>query len=213
MTQIGFLKDLTIHKLPYDFDGGKVLKFIIEDMKLDKFHYGKIALILNGTKQEVIEFSATETQIQAAFEMFNQFLSIRVFTLILNNTDICSDTIEKVIRPKTHLFDNLEEFKLIDSSQYRGLFGIFLSFFQNLRNIKKLTFDTQDRNINVILEECLPKMKNLEEICLTSTAANVNVRFEKIKSYSKNLKRFSVPVELVPVAEKVFDGQIEVFGI
>lgn len=74
-SQKGFLKELTIHQLPFDFDGGRVLKFIIEEMKLEKFYYGKIPLILNGQKQEVEEFEASEIQIQSVFEMFRQFRS------------------------------------------------------------------------------------------------------------------------------------------
>jgi len=36
------LKELTIHELPFDFDGGEVLKYIIEEMNLETFYYGKI---------------------------------------------------------------------------------------------------------------------------------------------------------------------------
>jgi len=71
--QLEHIKTLTIDKLPSDFDGGKILKYIIEEMNLDKFHYGKIPLILNGQKQEVKEFEANENQIQSTFEMFRQF--------------------------------------------------------------------------------------------------------------------------------------------
>ncbi|KAL7011721.1 hypothetical protein ACKWTF_014406 [Chironomus riparius] len=213
VSQLGILKELTIHKLPFDFNGGNVLKFIIEDMQLDKFYYGKIPLILNGTKQEVLDFTATEVQIEAAFEMFRQFPTIQSFTLIINNTDICSDAIDKVINPKTYLFDKLDEFKLIDKSGFRGLFGVFLGFFKNLRNIKKLTFDTQDRNILVILEECLPKMRNLEEICLTSKLPNSVKRFEIIKKLVKGLKKLTIPAELVTIAEKIFDIQVEIVEI
>lgn len=73
-TQKGHLKELTIHQLPFDFDGGKVLKYIIEEMDLKKFHYGKIPLILDGQKQDVREFEANEIQVQSSFEMF-QFKS------------------------------------------------------------------------------------------------------------------------------------------
>jgi len=66
---------LTIHKLPFDFDGGKVLKYIIEEMGLQKFYYGKIPLILNGRKQDVKEFEANEIQITSTYEMFRQFPS------------------------------------------------------------------------------------------------------------------------------------------
>lgn len=74
-TQKGTLKELTIHSLPMDFDGGIVLKYIME-MGLEKFYYGKIPLILDGRKQEMIkEFSATELNISSMIEMFTQFPS------------------------------------------------------------------------------------------------------------------------------------------
>jgi len=73
--QLGHLKELTIHKLPFDFDGGKVLKYIIEEMNLDKFYYGKIPLILNGRRQDVKEFEANEIQITSTYEMLRQFPS------------------------------------------------------------------------------------------------------------------------------------------
>ncbi|KAL7016864.1 hypothetical protein ACKWTF_010170 [Chironomus riparius] len=209
-SQLGFLKELTIHKLPFDFDGNEFLKFIIEEMQLTKFYYGKIPLILKGTKQEIKDFSATETQVKSAFEMFRQFGSIRKFSLILNNIDICSDEIENVINPDTDLFSNLEEYKLIDKSELRGLFGVFLGFYQKLINIKKLTFDTQDKNIEVILEESLPYMRNLEEICLTSNAKS---RFEIIKKLVGSLKKLIVPKDLMPIAKQVFEDQIEILEI
>ncbi|KAL7014203.1 hypothetical protein ACKWTF_015796 [Chironomus riparius] len=73
--QKGFLKELVIHQLPYDFDGGNVLKFIIEQMGLDQFYYGKIPLIYDRKIQPVLEFMATEIQLCAMFEMFRQFPS------------------------------------------------------------------------------------------------------------------------------------------
>ncbi|CAH1735069.1 unnamed protein product [Chironomus riparius] len=86
-SQKGSLKELTIHELPYDFDGGKVLKYIIEELNLDTFYYGKIPLILNGQKQQVKEFTASEIQITSAFEMIQQFPSIKKFTLKISGTD------------------------------------------------------------------------------------------------------------------------------
>jgi len=74
-TQKSFLKELVIHKLPYDFDGGKVLKFIIEQMGLDRFYYGKIPLIYDRQIQPVQEFMANEIQLCAMYEMFRQFPS------------------------------------------------------------------------------------------------------------------------------------------
>jgi len=72
-SQMGKLKELTIHQLPYDFDGGKVLKFILESMNLQTFYYGDIPLILNSRKQAVYEFMANEIQITSLYEMFLQF--------------------------------------------------------------------------------------------------------------------------------------------
>lgn len=82
--QTGYLKELTIHQLPYDFDGGKVLKYIIEQMGLNNFYYGKIPLIIHGTKQQVKKFSANEIQIQSVYEMFRQF-NCNIFILIIFN--------------------------------------------------------------------------------------------------------------------------------
>jgi hypothetical protein len=72
-SQKGSLKELTIHELPFDFDGGKVLKYIIEEMNLKTFNYGKIPLIFNGQKQDVKEFTATHLQLTSIFEMIRQF--------------------------------------------------------------------------------------------------------------------------------------------
>lgn len=72
-SQRGDLKELTIQQLPNDFDGGRVLKYIFAEMNLDTFYYGKIPLILNGKKQEVEEFAATEIQIRSALELIEQF--------------------------------------------------------------------------------------------------------------------------------------------
>lgn len=73
ISQQGSLKELRINQLPYDFDGGRVIKFIINEMNLEKFYYQNIPIILNGQKQNVKHISTKETQITAAFEMFRQF--------------------------------------------------------------------------------------------------------------------------------------------
>jgi hypothetical protein len=72
-SQKGHLKELKLSKLPYDFDGDEILKYIIEEMDLRTFYYGNTPLILNGKKQNVKEFMVQEVQIQSAFEMFRQF--------------------------------------------------------------------------------------------------------------------------------------------
>jgi len=72
-SQQGYLKELTIHMLPYDYDGGEMLKFMIEEMALEKFYLGKTPLILDGKKQNVTELTAWEVNATAFFEMFRQF--------------------------------------------------------------------------------------------------------------------------------------------
>lgn len=67
------LRELKIKQLPYDFDGGKILRFIIQKMDLKNFYYGDIPLILNWKKQDVKHISADETQILALFEMLQLF--------------------------------------------------------------------------------------------------------------------------------------------
>lgn len=78
-SQKGSLKELVIHQLPLDFDGGDVLKYIIEEMNLDKFYYGKIELILNGKKQNILEISANEINITSICEFFRQYPSNYLF--------------------------------------------------------------------------------------------------------------------------------------
>lgn len=73
-SQIGSLKELKLHKLPYDYDGGEVLKFIIEEMKLDKFYYGDKLMISNGKKRDdVEEIWFNEVTVTAGMEMLRQF--------------------------------------------------------------------------------------------------------------------------------------------
>lgn len=67
------LKELTIENLPFDFDGGNVLKFIIDEMELNYFRYKNLILMLNGLKQPIKEVSSTEIQLSSLFEVFLQF--------------------------------------------------------------------------------------------------------------------------------------------
>jgi len=211
-SQKGKLRELRIEELPYDFDGGKVLKYIIEEMNLETFYYGKIPLILGGQKQQVKEFTASELQITSAYEMFRQFPLVEKFTLKLSNTDISSDAIEKIINLPTDLFNNLKEFEVIDNSSYRGIFGVFLELYRNLENLKKLTFRTQDRNINTILE-CLSIMPNLEEIQLTSTAPRALERYKTILKLAPNLKKMNIPKSCVDEAQGYVRGRIEIVAL
>ncbi|KAL7014171.1 hypothetical protein ACKWTF_015778 [Chironomus riparius] len=212
-TQLGHLKELTIHQLPFDFDGGKVLKYIIEEMNLDKFYYGKIPLILDGQKQEVKEFEANEIQITSIYEMFKQFPSTPSFRFNLSSTDIASDEIERLINPQTSLFKGLENFEVVDSSKYRGTLGVFLGMFKNMRNLKSLSLKTEDRNINTLLEEFLPCMSKLEEIYLTSTAPRETERLNIIKSFVPLIRKLSVAPQFVEEAKMIFGSTVDVCSV
>lgn len=189
-TQKGFLQQLIIHELPVDFDGGDLLKFIIEEMNLDKFYYGDIPLILNGQKQNVEEFTATEIQLTALFQMFAQFPTIKKLKLILNKTDIDISSIDNVINQPTDLFKNAQVLEVVDESQYTRLLGVFLGLFKNFQNIKILKISTSDRNLNVLLEEFLPIMTNLQEFFLNSpipTSSRVRLT---VRNCAPSLKKF-----------------------
>ncbi|CAG9811548.1 unnamed protein product [Chironomus riparius] len=204
---IGTLKHLKIQQLPYDFDGGEVLKYIIEDMKLETFYYGDIPLILNGQKQDVKEFSASETQITSAIEMIRQFSSIRKITLYISATDISSEDIEEAINSLPMTTNNIEEFTVIDTS--RGSFGVFRGLFKHLVNLKMLTLITNDRCINTILKG-FPIMPDLKEIQLSSTAPNALDRYETIKIFAPHLEIIKVVKSCANDAYISFGGNIQV---
>ena len=142
----------------------------------------------------------------------NYFTAISKFILNLSNIDVASDEIERRINPRTNLFRNITEFTVNDKSS-RGTFGIFLGLLKNLRCLKKLTLRTKDRNINVILEECLKEMTDLEEIHLTSNAPRHVERFRIIRDNVPGLKKISVYGEHVEEARKYFSENITLYEI
>lgn len=212
-SQLGCLKDLTIHELPNDFDGGDVLNYIFHNMNLVNFYYGETALICDGVRQEVKSFRMTELKIESAFELVRQFPSIESITLELLNTDIASDRVEIAINPTTDLFNNITEFELIDNSKYRGLFGVFLGLMKNLRNVRKLILKTPDRNINTLLEEFLPHMHQLTELYVTSTAPREIERLQIIKSRVINLRTISLHPTYCVEARAIFGNEVNVMEI
>lgn len=73
-SQLGSLRDLRIKKLPFDYDGDEVLRFILEDMKLDKFYYNDVAFIKDGKKvKNIKEICFNEITIKAGMELLKQF--------------------------------------------------------------------------------------------------------------------------------------------
>ena len=127
--------------------------------------------------------------------------------------EISTREIEKIVNPRTSLFDNIEEFEVIDISAPRHIFGVFLGLYKNLRNIKKLILKTQDHNINVLLDEFLPNMKKLSEIYISSTDRRYAERFRLIKTFVPNLKKLSIPQQFVKEARQSFDSDVEINGI
>lgn len=213
-SQISFLKDLTIHQLPYDFDGGRVLHYIFTNMNLRNFYYKKTALIMNNVKQNVDQIDGvSEIQIQSLFELVRQFPSITSICLNLSSTDVASDEIGRVIDPFTNIFENILEFELIDDSRYRRLFGVFLGLYNNLTNLEKIVFKTEDSNINTILSICLPLMTRLNEIYITTKGARSENRFQEIRECVPGLKKISVASQLVSEAKLIFGETVIVESI
>ena len=128
----------------------------------------------------------------------------------LSATDIASDEIEKVINPPTDLFINIKKFGVIDNSRYRGIFGVFLGLFKNMKNLDCLSFISQDRNINVLLEECLPNMTKLNEIYLTSATPRSAERFRIIKQFVPELRKLSVASQFLKEARDIFGNSVEI---
>lgn len=72
--QKGYLKELSIWKLPYDYDGGEILRFIFEEMNLEEFVVEFTTLIRNGRKVESIDqIQFMESQIKSGLELLRQF--------------------------------------------------------------------------------------------------------------------------------------------
>jgi hypothetical protein len=178
------LKELKIDELPYDFDGGSVLRYIIEEMNLESFYLRSSALILDSCKQSVSNFSACEIQIKSLYEMFRQFPTINELSLILCKTDICSSSVERVFMNSPNL-TSVNTLNVNDKSHYRCILGVFLIFFQKFPNLRILNIQTIDRNINVLLEVFLPYMPLLEEI-------NLNLKIHNLEN-TRNIISSIIP--------------------
>jgi len=68
------IKSLTIPDFPVDFNGGKVMKFIIECMNLDYFQCKSTILISDMRKNFVGEISVSGNQISSFYEMLRQYI-------------------------------------------------------------------------------------------------------------------------------------------
>lgn len=194
----GYLKNLIIHHLPFDFDGGNILKYIIEEMNLDTFNYGNISLIKNNIKQCVTDFEASEYHVTSIYEMFKQYNTIMKFTLNLNTSIVIHKKIFKEIQNNKNLniFDNLTTLVINDNSANVHLLRLFINFIKQLYNIKKIIINTQDIEINNILENIqLKNLLNLEEISLSLSFESLDYidtdRLKLIKNNVPKLKRIT----------------------
>lgn len=113
ISQLESLQELRIKNLPNDFDGGLILKFIIERMKLKTFYYGNIPLIINEQKQNVREFSSSETQIEATLEMFRQFHGIQKFNITMKDDNPAVEEIERRIMESGRIFHSFICFEVV----------------------------------------------------------------------------------------------------
>jgi len=133
--------------------------------------------------------------------------------LRLTQTDVDSSEIERVINPLTDVFLNAEILVVIDESGYRQILGIFLGLFKNFRHIKTLKIYSPDRNINVLLQEFLPRMTSLTEIYIDSKAPRVEGRFNTIRVNVPELKKLWVDPEYVEQAKAFFGTEVNVYEI
>lgn len=183
------IKSIKINNLPYDFDGGDVLKYILNRKDI-KFYYKNTLLISEGQKQPVIDFSCTEIQMKAMVEMFKHF-TIKSFTLYLNNTDIASDEVEAIININPTFnnvnVDNVISLNIIDISESRNIFGVYLGLYRWFKNIITLTIKTNDSNIIVILDEILRFTRKVEFLNLRISTKK-NIKIDNICNSIKKLK-------------------------
>jgi hypothetical protein len=74
-SQVGVLKELRLMRLPCDFNGDELLRFVLDEMNLKVFKYGDIALIMKGERQMVEKAWFNEITVGAGMELLRQFPS------------------------------------------------------------------------------------------------------------------------------------------
>lgn len=209
----GYLKNLTIHHFPFDFDGGNILKYIIEEMNLISFNYRNISLIKNKIKQPVYEFESSEHHITSIYEMCKQFNTITKITLNLNKSDVSRDRILMEICNNSNLniFNNLTTLIVNDNSENVYLLKIFVSFIKQMKNIKKIVINTQDPEINNLLIFLdLKNLKDLEDVTLISSVSNYIHRLNTIKNNVPNLKKLTINAKYIYESKKIFNDSIDI---
>lgn len=137
---------------------------------------------------------------------------IKDFTLNLNETDLDIEETIAILSSEKESFKNIKEMKVIDKSGYMRLLNVFQYLFANLISVQKFVLESQDKNINAVLEYCLQDMKELVELHLNSQAPRNYNRLTIIRKNSLKLKRLFINEEYCEYARSsVFtDGNVEV---
>jgi hypothetical protein len=169
-SQAASLKTLEIEELPYDFDGGKVLKYVFESLQLDTFIINKSHFIKSGTRQFPRELTFNEIQLTAAIYLLTEFPSITKLTLILNNTDIDSDTVENTLR-NCSCFRNITHL-IVREPGTRDILGVYLDLFKSCINLQTLELETSSRNLWVLYGEFRILMPHLTKYTVNGVITN-----------------------------------------
>lgn len=85
-----------------------------------------------------------------------------------------------------------------------------MGLFKNFVNIRCIKIQSQDGNINVLLQEFLPSMTNLREIYIDSKAPGETDRLNIIRNNVTNLTKLWVPAEYVQQSKNLFGVGVEV---
>ncbi|KAG5669013.1 hypothetical protein PVAND_016916 [Polypedilum vanderplanki] len=202
-SQTGSLRELKLHRLPFDTDGGEVLKFIIEEMNLENFYYDEIPLILNEQKQEIEEIWVSEASVNALMEILRQFPMIKILRLTLIGCSIGALHLTEILSLPTNLFNQLQELIIIDNSRHE--FQNFVNLYKNCKNIKRLTIETKESKLSELLKEFLPIMTQLEEFKLVCDDFDINKRLEVISENCLSLKVLKIKKEHLENARRIFN--------
>lgn len=179
-SQKGYLKDLKLKRLPLDFDGGEILKFIFEEMNLEKFVYFKTTLIENGRKVKIDEIFFMEIQIKAGMELMRQYpgnilgkshfkdlikfiLGTKKLHFLIKFDGIDPDKIFPMLNAQTDLFLSIQELKVTGDFPW---FPYTIELSKLCCNVRKLTIHNEHEIVEVVWTEFLPFMTQLKEIQL-----------------------------------------------
>lgn len=75
-------------------------------------------------------------------------------------------------------------------------------------NLEKFLIKSQDRNINMILDQCLPFMPTIQEIYIDSEAPRAAERFEIIRRNASNLKNLTIAEKFSDIVNQYFANNV-----